>query len=471
MKKLFYKNSGELKPEKGTNQMLIQFTIENFLSFKEENTLNMLATTDSQHKHHLLPNKKKKPLLRTAVLYGANGSGKSNLIQAIAFAQDLIVEGTRPKQRIGVTPFKLDKSCRQTPSRFEFVINYQDTIYTYGFVVDEKEVREEWLFTIHNVKEVTFFERLTTKDGKIKVEIGPSLAGKKTKKHQFVKFIAEGTRPNSLFLHELYEKNVPKIMPLMDWFRAVLIIIGPESNYRDLIFDAHMNEKFLEFMGDFLRVADTGVDGIVPEKVEFNFEKFFPGLPEPLKSKLTNISANERILLSAPDGRRFTMIREPNGELTLLKLKARHHLKDEEEHIDFEIENESDGTRRLMDLLPALLHSKSSEKVYLIDEIDRSMHPLLSRMFLEAYLNDQNCGRGQLIVTTHESQLLDRKLLRRDEIWFAEKDKNGGSHLYSLSEYKVRNDLKLGKGYLDGRFGAIPFLGDLESLPYRLAGE
>ncbi len=165
------------------------------------------------------------------------------------------------------------------------------------------------------------------------------------------------------------------------------------------------------------------------------------------------------------------MIREPNGELTLLKLKARHHLKDEEEHIDFEIENESDGTRRLMDLLPALLHSKSSEKVYLIDEIDRSMHPLLSRMFLEAYLNDQNCGRGQLIVTTHESQLLDRKLLRRDEIWFAEKDKNGGSHLYSLSEYKVRNDLKLGKGYLDGRFGAIPFLGDLESLPYRLAGE
>ena len=451
--------------------MLIQFTIENFLSFKEENTLNMLATTDNKHKRHLLPNKKKKPLLRTAVLYGANGSGKSNMIQAMAFAQNLIVEGTRPNQRIDVTPFKLDKSCGQAPSRFEFVINYQDVIYTYGFVVNGIEVKEEWLFAIHNVKEVPLFERLTTKDGKIKVEIGPTLAKKKTKKHQFVKFIAEGTRPNSLFLHELYEKNMAEIMPLIDWFRVVLTIIGPETNYRDLIFDAHMNEQFLQFMGDFLKAADTGVDGIVTEKIEFDSEKLFPDLTEPLKSKLTNISTNERVLLSAPDGRRFALMREQNGELTLLKLKARHHLKDAEEYIDFEIENESDGTRRLMDLLPALLHSKSSEKVYLIDEIDRSMHPLLSRMFLQAYLDDRNCGRGQLIITTHESQLLDRKLLRRDEIWFAEKDKNGGSHLYSLSEYKVRNDLKLGKGYLDGRFGAIPFLGDLERLQYCLTGE
>lgn len=458
-------------PDTGSAPMLVQFTIKNFLSFKEENTLNMLATTDSQHKHHLLPNKKKKPLLRAAAIYGANGSGKSNLIRAMAFAQRMIVDGTRPSQRIAVTPFKLDRPCWQIPSRFEFIINYQETIYTYGFVVDEKEVKEEWLFAIHKVKEVPLFERLTTSNGKIKVEIGQALAGKKSKKHQFITFVAEGTRPNSLFLHEMYEKNVAEIMPLIEWFRSVLTIIGPESNYRDLIFDAHMNEQFIQFMGDFLKSADTGVDGIITEKVEFDPEKLFPGLQEPLLSKLMDLSAKERVLLSAPDGRRFAMMREANGELTLLKLKARHQLKGSAGHIDFEIENESDGTRRLMDLLPALLHSKSSEKVYMIDEIDRSMHPLLSRMFLQAYLDDENCGRGQLIITTHESQLLDRKLLRRDEIWFAEKDKDGGSHLYSLSEYKVRSDLKLSKGYLDGRFGAIPFLGDLERLQYCLAGE
>jgi len=172
-------------------------------------------------------------------------------------------------------------------------------------------------------------------------------------------------------------------------------------------------------------------------------------------------------MLSTPEGRRYTLMREENGEIVLLWLKARHKLK-AGGHVDMEIKHESDGTRRLMDLLPALLHSKSEERVYIIDEIDRSMHPLLSRMFLQAYLDDQKCGRGQIIITTHESNLLDRELLRRDEIWFTEKDEEGSTHLYSLSEYKVRPDLKLGKGYLDGRFGAIPFLGDLEKLQYCL---
>ncbi|MCK5689670.1 ATP/GTP-binding protein [Myxococcota bacterium] len=444
--------------------MLIQFTLENFLSFRDENTLNLLATTDGAHSHHLLANKKKKPILRTAVLYGANGSGKSNMIQAMAFAQDLIIEGRRPEQSTGHTPFKLDKSYWHEPGRFEFVINYENTIYTYGFVVDEKEVREEWLFAIHNVRETLIFERVTTENGKIKVKLGHLLAKKKSKQKQFIEFIAEATRPNNLFLHELYEKNVTEIMPVINWFRSVLTIIAPNSSYRDLIFDAHQDESFLDFIGDFLKVADTGVDGIVTERVELDQDKLFTDMPESLKSKFANIKDDERVLLSGPDGHRFAFMREENGELALLKLKARHQLNEAGEHIDFEIEHESDGTRRLMDLLPVLRHSKVGEKVVLIDEVDRSMHPLLSRLLLRTYLDDKNSGRGQLIVTTHESQLLDRDLFRRDEIWFAEKDKTGSSHIYSLAEFKVRNDLKLGKGYLDGRFGAIPFFGELDHL-------
>ncbi|MDZ7642066.1 MAG: ATP/GTP-binding protein [Desulfurivibrio sp.] len=446
--------------------MLIQFTVANFLSFKEENTVNMLATSDHQHLHHLLSNKKKKPLLRTAALYGANGSGKSNLIQAICLAQQLILHGTRPDQRLEIVPFKLDKSCWLEPTRFEFVINYQDSIYTYGFVADQEKIREEWLFAVHKTKEVKLFERLTTKAGRIKLETGPTLARKKTKKHQFIEFVARGTRPNSLFLHELYQKNVSEIMPLITWFRTVLTIIGPESNYRDLIFDAHLNEQFISFMGDFLAAADTGIQGIITNKIPFEPEKLFPNLPETIKNSLTNVSHQERVMIAAPDGRRFALMREENGELTLLKLMARHSLGTGKEHVDFEIEDESDGTRRLMDLLPALLHSRHSEKVYIIDEIDRSMHPLLTKMLVQTYLDNYECDRGQLIFTTHESHLLDRELLRRDEIWFTEKDKAGATHLYSLAEYKVRGDLKLNKGYLDGRFGAIPFLGDIEMLPY-----
>jgi AAA15 family ATPase/GTPase len=420
--------------------MLVQFTVKNFLSFKEESSLNLLATADVKHPLHLIPNKKKKSILRTAAVYGANGSGKSNLVKAIAFAKSLIVDGTRPDQRIPVTPFKLNEESRKSPSRFEFVINYQDTIYTYGFVVNESEVKEEWLFAIRNVREVRLFERIT---------------------------IAEGTRPNELFLHELYQKNVKDVLPLINWFRAVLVIIGPESAYRDLIFDAYTNESFIQFMGIFLKNADTGIDSIVTEKIEPDFDKYFPSMPEKLKNDLLNIKPNVRVMLSTPEGRRYTLMREQNGKIVLLWLKARHKLKTKG-HVDMEIKHESDGTKRLMDLLPALLHSKSWERVYIIDEIDRSMHPLLSRIFLQAYLDDQKCGRGQIIITTHESNLLDRELLRRDEIWFTEKDEEGSTHLYSLSEYKVRPDLKLGKGYLDGRFGAIPFLGDLEKLQYRL---
>ncbi|MBW2166836.1 MAG: AAA family ATPase [Deltaproteobacteria bacterium] len=199
--------------------MLVQFTVKNFLSFKEESSLNLLATADAKHPLHLMPNKKKKSILRTAAVYGANGSGKSNLVKAITFAKSLIVDGTRPDQRIPVTPFKLNEESRKSPSRFEFVINYQDTIYTYGFVVNESEVKEEWLFAIRNVREVRLFERITRSNGKAKVEFGPSLAGKKAKKHQFLSFIAEGTRPNELFLHELYQKNVKDVLPLINWFR------------------------------------------------------------------------------------------------------------------------------------------------------------------------------------------------------------------------------------------------------------
>ena len=447
--------------------MLVQFTVKNFLSFKEESSLNLLATADAKHQLHLISNKKKKPILRTAAVYGANGSGKSNLVKAMAFAKNLIVDGTRPDQRIPVTPFKLNEESRKSPSIFEFVINYQDTIYTYGFVVNESEVKEEWLFAIRNVREVRLFERITRSNGKARVEFGPILAKKKTKKHQFLSFIAEGTRPNELFLHELYQKNVKDALPLINWFREVLVIIGPESAYRDLIFDAYTNENFIQFMGIFLKNADTGIDSIVTEKIEPDFDKYFPEMPEKLKNDLLNIKPNVRVMLSTPEGRRYTLMREENGEIVLLWLKARHKLKDGG-YVDMEIKHESDGTRRLMDLLPALLHSKSEERVYIIDEIDRSIHPLLSRMFLQAYLDDQKCGRGQIIITTHESNLLDRELLRRDEIWFMEKDEEGSTHLYSLSEYKVRPDLKLGKGYLDGRFGAIPFLGDLEKLQYRL---
>jgi len=131
--------------------------------------------------------------------------------------------------------------------------------------------------------------------------------------------------------------------------------------------------------------------------------------------------------------------------------------------VPLELSQESDGTQRLLQLIPALHHLRTSSAVYFIDEIDRSLHPMLVRAFLESFLKSGG-GQGQIIVTTHESSLLDQDLLRRDEIWFAEKDYSGATKLYSLIDFKVRNDLEIRKHYLQGRFGAVPFLGSIDRL-------
>lgn len=445
--------------------MLIRFSVENFMSFHKEVVFDLVAnTSDTSHPTHLLTNKKKNSVLKSAAIYGANGAGKSNLIKAISFAKEFISNGTKPDEKINVIPFKLDKKSIKSPSKFEFIINNNNTIYTYGFSVSADSVKEEWLYAIFNTKEVLIFERLTNNNGETQVKIGQSLAKTRTKNHMFIEFIAKGTRPNQLLLYELYSKNVMVVKPVIEWFKTVLVIITPDVAYRDLIFEARENKKFIRFMGDYLKLADTGIDAITYE--EYDDEKLLSDSSNAnIKEFISGIKKNSRGLITGSDGSRFSFERKNDGKLVFLKLKMRHKINDKE-YVDFEIEEESDGTRRLMDLLPALIHSTITEHVYIVDEIDRSMHPLLSKKFISSFFNTSKCQLNQLIITTHESNLLDLNLYRRDEIWFSEKDKNGSSHLFSLSEFKIRSDLKIQKGYLHGRFGAIPFLADIKDLGY-----
>ena len=140
------------------------------------------------------------------------------------------------------------------------------------------------------------------------------------------------------------------------------------------------------------------------------------------------------------------------------------HRDDSGQPVAFSLSDESDGTRRVLDLLPALYQAKGGRRVFVIDEIDRSLHPLLAKKFLEFFLRLDSRERGQMILTTHEANLMDLELLRRDEIWFTEKNRASETSVYSLSDFNIRTDLKVAKGYLQGRFGAIPFLGDIDRL-------
>jgi len=449
--------------------MLLQFMVENFRSFHSQVTLDMIPVKSRIHSHHVLvsePKGRRVKCLPLAILYGANASGKSNLIRALAFAQKLILRGTRGESPTETRPFLLAPDAAEKPSRFEFVLKHDEVLYTYGFTVTQKMVNEEWLFAVYQKQEQRLFERVT-ENGKARLEFGDKLAPTQ-KEAQRLQFVAEGTRPNQLFLTEAIERNVDLLKPLMHWFRDHLIIIWPESQYQDLVMRAHTDEQFREFLDSFLGIADTGIQGIELREEKLDTNRYFSGLPEEAKKRLLDKLDRTPKQLTVVAGKVFFVLRQDQDKFAeILTLQTKHQSSDGQP-VYFDPRDESDGTQRLMHIAPALLNLQSSEDVYVIDELDRSLHPALCRLYIEAFLDGVTRAgkKGQLILTTHETNLLDLDLLRRDEIWFVEKDKAGASRLTSLAEfkYKVRADLKVARGYLNGRFGAIPLVGDTRRL-------
>ena len=442
--------------------MLLQFLVENFKSFKDETLLNLAPAKSLRGIDHTLEQTagKKVKGLPLAALYGANASGKSNLLQAMAFAQRLVTRGTTGDKPIDVTPFRLDAACREKPSRFEFVLTHENVLYTYGFAVTSKRVEEEYLFAHFTSKESRVFERVTN-DSEVVVEAGACLARNKEEK-QFVRFVAKGTRPNQLFLTEANERNSELLKPLMAWFKNNLKIVSPDSSFVQLPLQAHDNREFADFLSKTMSIADVGIKSIVTKETQLEAQALPRGLSKEIVQqvldRLPDTEANTAVFISSHDGNCVSIRRNQDDNLSLILLKSRHTTRGGKD-IDFDLQDESDGTRRLMHLAPGLLDFQSNEVVLIIDELDRSMHPLLCRLYVDAFLNTRG-SRGQLVFSTHQTCLLDQELLRRDEVWFVEKDDEGSSHLTSLAEYRVRDDLKLEKGYLHGRFGAIPFLGD-----------
>jgi hypothetical protein len=441
--------------------MLLQFIVENFTCFADEIVFSMVASADeTQHEHHLIhsTSKQNPHLLRTSALYGANAHGKTKLVEAIAFAKNLVINGIKGTKLIPVAPFRLDKTWRNKPSRFEFIIFYQNVQYHYGFLINTQRVLEEWLFATPKTKEVRYFERITSETGKVQVEFGASLIAKNAKKKQFLEFVAQGTRPNQLFLTEAIERNVEMFKPLYEWFENVLCVVATVPHYLPL--KASQEKSLIAFLSDFLKKADTGIQGIktIPEKFDDN--KLFLTMPEHKRLEIENHLRAGNTVMMIIDGAFHSLYSNELGEPILIRLETWHKGHDGS-IASFDFSQESAGTAQIMHLLSMLTDLYSSESVYFVDELDRSLHALLSRLFLETYFKGVHDGhRSQLIFTTHDTQLLDLNLLRRDEIWFLEKNEQGASQLYSLANLKIRSDLDIQKGYINGRFGGIPFISD-----------
>lgn len=460
--------------------MLVRFNVRNFLSFFERkdpdsekfisHEFSMIPGKVRLNQNHVYQNEKQN-LLKMAAIYGANASGKSNITKALKFFQKMTVIGKCP---VGAAE-KYSKTKlvnKDQPSYFECEILLDEGVYSYGFevILNTGVIISEWLTKLSKDSEINLFY----KDGK---DDDYHFNGVLSKNHA-LDIYQEGIKgSNSLFLYEMnknksgfYVKNQDaKILEnIYNWIKDSLEIVSPNSPVNDTSF--LINSTSLKKVANLLNSFDTSIVSI--NLIKENPDKIFESFPNQLQKDLlrqieifTNfIKQNQEL---KKKGKWSCLIRNRNDLIGFeigddLKLKAyslQFNHKNIDSNIYFKISEESDGTARLFELVEILLSDKN--KTYIVDELDRCLHPCLTYRFIQNFFLYTQNRKVQLIVTTHESRLMDFNLLRRDEIWFVNKDSSGNSNIYSLEEYNERFDKKVDKAYLEGRYGGVPLFSTL----------
>jgi len=442
--------------------MIVSFSVSNYRSFAAEETFSLVASNRlaGRHDDHAVPiPDSSERVLRTAVLYGANGAGKSNLFKALQYLKALALDARPKGSGTGRDAFRFG-SIAADPTVFDLQFIASGKLYRFGVKIDDEKIREEWLVRVVGGREKTIYERVTGDDGVVIDATG--LEGVKVRALASV-----GGPQNQSFLATarttLEAADLGGDMgSAAEWFRCALGLIGPTDSLTQLGQLLSSNPDLRSFTGDFLKNSSTGIDHLSVRTNDISREEAGSLLSSHFAGRgFRELAASDGSALY-PIGQGDLVVARRSGSMARVTVRTAH--EHEPGHaVPMELNEESDGTRRLLDLIPALHELQTRGCVCVIDEIDRSLHPMLVRSFLEQFLRE---GKGsQLIMTTHESNLLDQELLRRDEIWFAEKDPAGATHIYSLMDFKVRNDLEIRKHYLQGRFGAVPFLGDPARLP------
>jgi AAA15 family ATPase/GTPase len=421
----------------------------------------------------LKPQHKTKPIkgtsvLKAAVVFGANSSGKSNLVKSIEFGRKLVLKGTKPEQPITFDFFKLDKKTSWANSRIEYEIQHKQKNYAYGFVFNTREIVEEWLFEINKKSETKLFERTNSTHFNI------DFLKKKNKKEevQFIEFTAKGTPRNQLFLTQIRNTNIADnvsdisdILNVIDWFQNALTVIYPNSRTIGKKFELLQNTDLQKLFAEMLDYFDTGIDGIAFNHIDFEKMDVPDEVKEDIKNDLLGgrSEKNSAFLSNPQDDKYYIIIKNPSNELEAKVLKTKHKVVDGTFEL-FDLKDESDGTRRIMDLIPLIIDFFKGGNVFIVDEMERSLHPNLVYDLFDFFLSKCENVNSQFVVASHESTLLTQKLLRKDEIWFTVKDKHGATHLHSLEDYNIRFDKEVRRDYLLGRYRGVPKLGNRNGL-------
>lgn len=429
--------------------MLIEFSIANFRSFKERTTLSMVATKASArdsliNKNNTIFVDDKLTLLTSSVIYGANASGKSNVIKALAFMRQFVLSSAKESQsgeRILIEPFLLSTETENEPSFFEVVFLMNNIQYRYGFEVSTNLVISEWLFSFPSVKEAMLFVR---EEDKIKF----------SPKFKEGKGLEEKTRSNALFLSVVAQFNGEIAQSILQWFRRIGIVSGlDDTAYRAFTIKQAVDGKYKQEIIQLVKNLDLGIneiEGLVVDKTQIPFPS---DIPEELRTALIKSVQDKDWLTVQTKHPKLDTQGKPVGL------------------VQFDMDqNESHGTQKAFYLAGPIIDVLSQGKILVIDEMEARLHPLMTRELIQLFNSiDTNPHRAQLIFTTHDTNLLSKKIFRRDQIWFIEKDDFSASHLYSLAELKiddnkVRNDASFENDYLQGRYGAIPFLGGISTI-------
>ena len=427
--------------------MLIEFTVGNFRSFREPVTLSLEAAAirseDPQvDQNNLIKIEGRPTLLTSAAVYGANASGKSNLVSALMFMRKFVLNSVRESladQPIGVDVFRLSTETENQPAHFEltFLINGQK--FRYGFEVTHNNVEREWLHVTPTIREAELFVRTN--------------AGIKVNQRNFKegRGLEERTRPNALFLSVVAQFNGQIAKEIVGFFRQIRFVSGlSDVEYRASTIKQYQEDPEIHTaIKKLVSSMDLGFEDISFDKKERGSNPIFPDNTSD-ESKADFLHSTGGLFLKQTSHTKFDAIGQPVGT----------------ESFDFET-NESQGTQKLFYLAGPVLDALTKGLILVIDEMEARLHPLITRTLIRLFNSlETNPKRAQLIFTTHDTNLLDRSLLRRDQIWFVEKDSRAASHLYSLVEFKPipRNDESFERNYLRGKYGAVPYLGDLAQI-------
>jgi AAA15 family ATPase/GTPase len=436
--------------------MLVQFTVKNFACFKERVTLSMVASRYDQstrwQDNVIEVPKFNLNLLRSAVIYGANASGKTKLLHAMGFMDYLVrssysaSKDKRVNEQINVTPFKLNNINENTPSLFEITFIHKKEMYRYGFEVTTKEVVSEWFYHRKTTKEILLFERnyQTFNDLHTKFKKGKVLVDNKMVKR------------NTLLLSAAAQFDEALAQAVFDWFSNFNTLSGlQDERYAGISMGMLDEKEFKKDVMQFIQGADLNITDL--KAIKMSLADLPKAMPKKLKDSLTQ--------------------KVQESELTIYSDVSVTHKKYDADNnfignVEFSLDDEeSSGTRKYFAFSAPIIQTLKEGEVTAIDELDAKLHPnLVSKIVALFNSKETNPKNAQLIFNTHDTNLLSAGLFRRDQIWFTEKDRYGAATLYSLNDFKkedggkARNKENYELNYVEGKYGAVPYLGDFDKI-------